>query len=143
MFLRRNCLHLLRSRRVIIWILLTTVMLSAFACSSSPPQTGILEGHVTIGPLLPVQREDEPIPTPSFEVYAAREIVVFKENGRTEVVRLKIDANGNFRSALPVGTYVIDINRVGIDRAKGFPKTIEIRYQEVTRIDVDIDTGIR
>jgi hypothetical protein len=77
------------------------------------------------------------------DVYAAREIVVFKEDGHTEVARLKIDSQGNFRSSLPVGTYVVDINHIGIDMAKGYPKTIEIVPQQVTSLEVDIDTGIR
>jgi hypothetical protein len=125
------------------WVFLVALLLFISACSTGPTQYGILEGHVTIGPLLPVHREGDPIPTPSSDVYAAREIVVYKENGQTEVVRLKIDSDGNFHSSLPVGTYVVDINHVGIDMAKGFPKTIEIKYQQVTRVDIDIDTGIR
>jgi hypothetical protein len=88
-------------------------------------------------------REGEAEPTPAPEVYAAREIVVFEEDGKTEIARLKIDANGNYRVELPVGTYIIDINRIGIDTAAGLPKEIEITSLGVTRLDIDIDTGIR
>ena len=122
---------------------LTLAVSSLAACALRPQAHGFFEGHVTIGSLLPVQREGEPIPTPSMDVYAAREIVVFEEDGRTEVTRLKIDSYGNFRSSLPVGTYVVDINHIGIDMAKGYPRTIEIEHQQVTYLDVDIDTGIR
>jgi hypothetical protein len=116
---------------------------SVFACTPSPQEFGVLEGHVTIGPLVPVVREGEEAPTPAPEVYMAREIVIFRENGKTEFTRLKIDTQGNYRAELPVGTYVVDINRIGIDSAAGLPKQIEITRRGITKLDIDIDTGIR
>jgi hypothetical protein len=104
---------------------------------------GTLEGQVSIGPLVPVVQEGEEAPTPAPEVYAEREIVVFEENGKTEVTRLKLDSTGNYQAELPVGIYVVDINRIGIDTADGFPKKITITADAVIRVDVDIDTGIR
>lgn len=116
---------------------------SLFACTQGPQEFGVLEGHVTIGPLVPVLREGEEEPTPAPEVYAAREVVIFEEDGKREFIRLKIDAKGNYRAELPVGTYVVDINRIGIDSAAGLPKQVEITPQGITRLDIDIDTGIR
>jgi hypothetical protein len=124
-------------------VLVVVALLPLFACSLDPPQTGVLEGHVTIGPLVPVVREGEAEPTPSPEVYATRQIVVFREDGNTEVARLTIDANGDYRTSLPVGTYWVDINHAGIDSAAGLPSQVVIVHQEVTRLDIDIDTGIR
>ena len=118
-------------------------VLTLFACSPSPQVFGTLEGHVTIGPLVPVLQEGELEPTPAPEVYAAREIVVFEENGKTEFIRLEIDVEGNYRAELPVGIYVVDINRIGIDSAADLPKQIVITEQRETRLDIDIDTGIR
>lgn len=129
--------------RLLYLTLLTLGVSSLFACTRSLQEFGIIEGHVTIGPLVPVIREGEVEPTPAPEVYAAREIVVFKENGKTEFARLKIDASGNYRAELPVGTYIVDINHIGIDTAADLPKEIEITHQGVTRLDIDIDTGIR
>ena len=125
--------------------LLTTTLMAVFlaACNQTPQALGTLEGHVTIGPLVPVVREGEVEPTPAPEVYASREIVVFTQNGETEVARLQIDANGNYRAELPVGFYLVDINHAGIDSAAGLPAEIEIKADGVTRLDIDIDTGIR
>ena len=122
---------------------LSLLALYLFACVKSPQEFGILEGHVTIGPLIPVIREGEVEPTPAPEVFAAREIVVFVEDGEIEFTRLKIGANGYYRAELPVGIYVVDINRIGIDTAANLPKEIEITTNAVTRLDIDIDTGIR
>ena len=112
------------------------------ACARPSQEVGIIEGHVTIGPLVPVVQEGVPEPTPAPEVYAARQIVVVREHDGKEVARLEIDAEGNYRGEFPVGSYVVDINHVGIDSASGFPKVVEIFANQVTRADVDIDTGI-
>ena len=130
-------------RDLLYLTLLTLGASSLFACTQSPKEFGIIEGYVTIGPLVPVIREGEVEPTPAPEVYAAREVVVFKEDGKTEFARLKIDATGNYRAELPVGTYVVDINHIGIDMAADLPKEIKITNQGVTRLNIDIDTGIR
>ncbi|MEJ2487797.1 MAG: hypothetical protein P8Y68_18940 [Anaerolineales bacterium] len=126
--------------------LITILFLSLLvisACSPGPTEYGILEGHVNIGPLVPVMREGETPPTPSPEVYAARQIVVFKQPVNVEVVRIEIDDSGYYRAELPVGEYVIDINRAGIDSADGLPMTILIEADQTFQLDIDIDTGIR
>jgi hypothetical protein len=124
-------------------LLLLSQILLFVGCTPVPQETGILEGHVTVGPLVPVVREGEPEPTPAPEVYASRQIVIYTSDGRTEVTRVQIDGQGNYRVELPVGKYVVDINHAGIDRAKDLPHTVEIAAGQSTRLDVDIDTGIR
>ena len=119
------------------------VILLVTSCAPVAQETGLLEGHVTIGPLVPVVREGEPEPTPGPEVYASRQIVVFASDGQTEVARVQIDGKGNYRVELPAGKYVVDINHVGIDMAKELPKRVEVVSGQVTCLDVEIDTGIR
>jgi hypothetical protein len=119
------------------------IALLVAACASADQATGILEGYVTIGPLVPAVQEGVPVPTPAPEVYAARQIVVHRERDGVEVDRLEINSEGNYQGELPAGTYSVDINHLGIDSAKGFPKVVEIIANQITRVDVDIDTGIR
>jgi len=126
-------------KRTISLLLLTML----FACQVAPAPEGILKGHVSIGPSQPAFQVGEPEPTPNPELYAARQIVIFDENGRKEIERASIDATGDYEIALPAGTYMVDINHSGIDFAKGFPAKVEIQPYEVTRLDVVIDTGIR
>ena len=128
--------------RVRGFLLFCLILLFA-SCAPPPQETGVFEGHVTIGPLVPVVREGEPEPTPAPEVYASRQIVIYASDGRTEVARVQIDGKGNYRVELAAGTYVVDINHVGIDMAKWLPRTVEIVAGQVTRLDLDIDTGIR
>jgi hypothetical protein len=126
-------------RRLILVAMLPVIV----ACTVVSKETGTLEGHVSIGPLVPVLREGEPEPTPAPEVYAAREVVIYAQNGQTEITRVPIHPDGTYRVPLPVGTYVVDINHMGIDRGIDLPQTVEIVSQQVTRLDIEIDTGIR
>lgn len=131
------------SKPAIIRTLLLVLLISCTSCALGPKEYGVLEGQVSIGPLVPAVQVGEPDPTPAPEVYAAREIVVYKQNGKTEFTRLEIDSYGHYQAELPVGVYVIDINRLGIDSADNLPMEITIKTNSTTRLDIDIDTGIR
>jgi hypothetical protein len=106
---------------------------------------GTLEGHVTIGPLQPVQREGDPEPTPSPETYAAWQIVVYTEDGEREIGRADIDAQGNYQITLLVGVYVVTAEPTSGRGGPGGSQVhnVEITSGRVTRLDLDIDTGIR
>ncbi len=124
-----------------------TIFLSLFilisACQVTPAPEGILKGHVSIGPIQPVIREGVPEPTPNPEMYAARQIVIFDQIGRKEIIRATINAVGDYEVRLPSGIYTVDISHSGIDFAKGLPTQVEIRPNEITYLDIAIDTGIR
>jgi len=93
--------------------------------------------------VVPVVQEGQAEPTPAPEVYSSRQIVVYAQDGQTEVARAQIDGRGNYRVTLAAATYVVDINHAGIDVAKELPKTVRIAGGETTCLDADIDTGIR
>ncbi len=131
------------SKPTILFVLLLYLLIPFTSCNPGPKEFGVLEGQVSIGPLVPVVREGEDPPTPAPEVFAAREIVVYKKNGKTEFIRLEIDSIGWYQGKLPVGTYVIDINRIGIDSADNLPLEIKITSGSLTRLDINIDSGIR
>jgi len=133
----------LRSSPFFLVNLMILLLILFTSCALGPVEYGVLEGQVSIGPLVPVMREGEDAPTPAPEVYAAREIVIYKKNGKTEFTRLGIDSNGWYQGEMPVGTYVIDINRLGIDSADNLPLEIEIKAEGTIRLDIEIDTGIR
>ena len=128
------------TRKLCLPILLAATLVG---CSQQPQVTGVLAGHVSIGPLVPVVREGEPEPTPAPEVYAARQVVIYKSDGRKEIARAEINALGDYWIDLAPGTYVVDINHGGIDMASSLPAEIQIQAGQITRLDIDIDTGIR
>ncbi len=120
------------TRLAVILLLLASLT----SCGLGPKEYGVLEGRVTIGPLVPAVQVGDSDPTPAPEVYAAREIVVYKQNGKTEFARLVIDPTGFYQAELPVGTYVIDINRLGIDSADNLPLEITITPNQKTTLDM-------
>lgn len=104
---------------------------------------GTLTGRVTIGPLQPVARpDDDPYDVPP-EVYEGRKVMVYDESGDTLIQRVDIGHDGLYRVELPPDTYIIDINRAGMDSSGDVPREIIIRSGEMTQLDIDIDTGIR
>jgi hypothetical protein len=122
-----------------VLILMSTIA----ACSSGPKEIGTLQGQVTIGPLVPVVGPGVEEPTPGPEVFADRKIVIYDAKGRRELGQVDIQSGGSYRVDLEVGTYLVDINHLGIDHAAGLPGLVEIRANEITILDIDIDTGIR
>ena len=111
-------------------------------CSVVPQEMGTREGHVAMS-MSPVLGEGVPEPTPAPEAYAVRQIVIFRQDGQKEVARAQIGPQGNYRVQLPAGTYVLDINHVGMDQGIDLPQKVEIQGGQVTRLDVKIDTGVR
>jgi hypothetical protein len=81
-------------------------------------------------------------PTPLPEVYTSRTIVIYEEDGQTEVKRAQVRPDGTYELILLNDRYVVDIGRSGIDSAAELPKTVQIDGGRVI-LDIDIDTGIR
>ena len=103
--------------------------------------TGYLEGEVEIGPLCPV----EPCNLSQDQIeqaYMARKIVIYTLDKATTVSTISLDSSGKYRIALARGSYIVDINRIGIDSAN-LPDEVTIRTGEITELDIQIDTGIR
>ncbi len=124
-------------------IILLSLFIILSACQVAQTPEGILKGHVSIGPIQPAIQDGVPEPTPNPEMYAARQIVLFDQSGRREIARVTINAVGDYEVRLPAGIFTVDISHSGIDFAKGLPAKVEIRPNEITYLDISIDTGIR
>lgn len=106
-------------------------------------QPGILQGHVSIGPLTPVERVGVPTPTVSADIYAAQQIMIYQPDGKTVVSRITPDAKGDYSVTLAPGQYVVNMVRQGIQRARDLPATVTVESGKTARLDISIDTGIR
>lgn len=109
--------------------------------SASLPH-GRLSGLVTIGPFCPVERVDQPCPTPP-SAYAERKVLVYDEKVTRLLHTVDIDSRGLYLIDLRPGRYTIDVKKVGIDRTSDVPTVVTIIANSVTRLDIKIDTGIR
>ena len=125
-----------------VLLVLTVIALCIFSCSDVTKEPGVLQGQVTIGPLVPVERPGVEYEIPC-EVYKARKIMVYDTNHKKLVKQVDIDCNGHYKFELKPDFYMIDINRIGIDHSLDVPAEVEIKAGDTNLLDIDIDTGIR
>lgn len=117
--------------------LLALALCSLPACSAETSGGGIIEGHVSRGPIMPVCRDG----VPCDGVYADAKIVV-KDKAGAVAARATADRNGDFKVGVRAGAFA-----VGVDVSGPFPSCSQVDIVVVdgatVRADVDCDTGIR
>lgn len=110
--------------------------------ASSVAEHGRLSGIVTIGPNCPGPETSNPCPTqPS--AYAARKILVYSEAKTNLLFTVDIDSRGAYLIDLAPAMYTVEMKPNGIDKTSDLPRVVDIKANTVTRVDVNIDTGIR
>ena len=134
-------------KNVIIIVFVVTILGTTLSCAGNMKQTGTLEGTVRIGPIWPVERPGENPPVPP-GVFEARKIMIYDRNGKrlieqVDIVQVNHSQEGQYSVQLETGTYVVDINHIGIDRSAEVPKEVEIKVGQTVKLDIEIDTGIR
>ena len=121
--------------------------LANLSCCPGGPENVLLQGAVTIGPISPVEMPCESHPVP-LEVFSSRYLIIYDESGKNLVrevyfTQIGQGATGYYTAQIAPGTYVVDINHIGIDTAANLPQKITVSADETVTIDVNIDTGIR
>jgi hypothetical protein len=137
-------------RRLRYLLLALTVALTGATCHSptspnddlSSQPHGRLAGTVSIGPNCPGPTTTAPCPTPP-DAYKLRKILVYNEAKTSLLHTVDIDSQGAYFIDLAPAKYTIDLQGTAADRTSDLPKTVEIRANSVTRLDVSIDTGLR
>ncbi len=117
-----------------------TIVVTKKSTNDSNFQTGVVNGHITIGPFCPVERIDHPCTVPP-EAYTSRSIIVYETDNLSIFKKVSLDTNGNYSLALPVGTYWLQVEPAGI--GAGEKKKVVIGTNTINVIDFVIDTGIR
>jgi hypothetical protein len=111
--------------------------------AGSVGEHGRLSGLVTIGPNCPgPESADRPCPTPP-SAYASRKILVYNEAKSALLFTVDIDSQGAYLIDLAPAKYTVDLKSNGIDKTHELPQVVDIKANTVTRLDVNIDTGIR
>jgi hypothetical protein len=134
-------------RQIALLLLVIAGSLWLASCQPGGPETVLLQGAVTIGPITPVEQPGQ-CPPVSPEVFNSRKLMIYDASGKKLVrevyfTQIGQTASGYYTAQIAPGTYTIDINHSGIDRADGLPKKITVSADETVTIDVNIDTGIR
>ena len=101
---------------------------------------GELIGKVIRGLISPVMTKD----MPSQSVPASGIKLIILTSKRKQITSVMTDAQGEYRISLPPGTYRIETTSLaGIEFTKDLPAIVNITEGRKTRLDINIDTGIR
>lgn len=131
----------------------STFKFTNVSASPSPAAgMGILSGHVTVGPICPVERVGQPCPVPP-EAYTSRLVGIFTQNmgmtpgsGQTTaklIASQHLDANGNYKFDLEPGTYDVKASGMIVNQLTSLEGIVTIKNGEITTLNFSIDTGIR
>lgn len=133
-------------KRIIPGLTFLTVILLSFGCDKLiSSDKGFLEGKISIGPICPVET-DPPDPgcLPTSETYKAYPVSVWTSNGRSKIILINPALDGSYKTDLEPGNYLIiletDRNNIG---SSNLPIEVTIISDNVTTLNIDIDTGIR
>jgi len=109
--------------------------------ATEPP--GFVEGHLKIISGKEVELADGNAPAITAENYAEYPLIILSHDGKKEIARVTADGNGNYRTALPPGDYVLDVQRRARGHVRAKPQRFTVVSDQTVRVDMDIDTGVR
>ena len=117
------------------------LLASSASVDAAPP--GFVEGHLKIISPKEVELADGNAPTVTAETYGEYPLIILSRDGKKEIARVTADGNGNYRTALPPGDYVLDVPRRGRGHVRAKPQRFTVVSNQTVHVDMDIDTGIR
>jgi hypothetical protein len=132
-------------REVSRFILLLGLIMISGCNKQTIDRTGLLEGVISIGPLCPVEKvPSDPACQPTAETYKAYPVGVYTADRTKKIASIIPNLNGSYMIELMPGNYqvVLHTNQNGIG-GSNLPADISIVSNEVTILDINIDTGIR
>ena len=98
-----------------------------------------IRGIVTLGPLCPVAREDQPCPDKPYEA-----TIVIEDSTGVEVARAISGPDGRYSQALQPGTYrLVPLTPSDNILPIASPVTLVLSADEWLTVDISYDTGIR
>jgi hypothetical protein len=118
------------------------VPIGCLASDNAAP--GFLEGRLRILAFKDVELAEGNPPKFSAGNYAEYPLIILSQDGKKEVARVTADENGNYRSILPPGEYVLDVQgRQPKGHLRAKPKRFTVAAKQTVHVDMTIDTGIR
>jgi hypothetical protein len=125
----------------IIFLTGLLVLNSVLLPGCTATEEGALAGHVTIGPLCPLE-PCHPSPEQLALAYSSRKVNILTLN-RNIVATVPIGPKGDYVVRLAPGNYIVDISHIGIDRSSDVPNKVVIIGGQTTVLNISIDTGLR
>ena len=109
--------------------------------ADEPP--GFVEGHLNIISGKEVELAEGNASAIRAESYAQYRLIILSQSGKKEIVRIIADGNGNYRTALPPGDYVLDVKGHARGHLRARPQRFTIVSNQTVRVDMNVDTGVR
>jgi hypothetical protein len=125
-------------------LIVATSLVLAGTAPSKAEQPGYIEGHLKIISPRVVEPSDEmPRPEVAPESYGEYPLVILSQEGKKEIARVTVDANGNYRVPLPPGNYILDMQDRAAKRLRAKPQPFSIVSNQTVRVDMNIIIGFR
>lgn len=120
-----------------IMYLFMMALLAACALSQTTGTDSGVEGKVTIGPMCPVVRIDQPCPDQPYQAT----FTVFNPTGK-KITEVQSDVDGLYRIILQPGDYILHPESTNaMPYAQDQPFTVVVG--QFTKVDIVYDSGIR
>jgi hypothetical protein len=105
--------------------------------------TGFVEGHLKVISPPEVDLADKAPSSTMGQNYADYPLIILTKDERKELARVTADENGHYRTALPPGDYVMDVQGRGRGHVRAKPQQFSIAPNQTVHVDMEVDTGVR
>ena len=122
---------------------LTAVCIFSVVTGMATEPPGFVEGHLKIISGKEVELADGNAPAIMAENYARYPLIILSQGEKKEIARVTADGNGNYRTALPPGDYVLDVKGRVRGHVRAKPQQFTVVSNQTVRVDMNIDTGVR
>lgn len=123
---------------------LCLVLIGISCLASDDSAQGFLEGRLRILASKDVELAEGNPPKFNDGNYAEYPLIILSRDGKKEIARVTADENGKYRIALPPGDYILDVQgRQPKGHVRAKPQPFTVISNQIARVDMDIDTGIR
>ena len=125
-----------------VTLCISSVLAGTTSINAAAP--GFVEGHLKITSPREVELANGTPASITAESYAEYPLIILSRDEKKEIARVTADANGNYRLALPPGDYILDVQgRPPKGHVRAKPQRFTVTSNQIVRVDMDIDTGIR
>ena len=122
---------------------LIAVCIFSVVAGTATELPGFVEGRLKIISGKEVELADGNVPAITAEHYAQFPLIIVSQDGKREIARLTADGNGNYRTALPPGDYVLDVQGRARGHLRAKPQRFMVVSNQTVHVDMHIDTGVR
>ena len=104
---------------------------------------GFVEGRLTIISGKDVELANGNAHAVTAENYAQYPLIILSQDKKKEIARVTADRNGSYRTALPPGDYVLDVQGRTRGHVRAKPQRFTVASNQTVRVDMNIDSGVR